>query len=377
MTHKDNIITILEYSKNNNTQITEIVKKVLEGQRINSQEGLILFKQAELGLLGSLANFVREKKHGDKTFFNKNFHIEPTNICIYSCKFCSYSRKVKEKDAWEHSLEEILDIVRSYENKDVTEVHIVGGVHPKRDIEYYGEILKQIKIIRPSIHIKAFTAVELEYMFDKSGMSAQDGFKYLKSCGLDSIPGGGAEIFDEQIRKQICDEKASSQNWLTIHETAHKSGIPSNATMLYGHIENYEHRIDHMSRIRDLQDKTGGFNTFIPLKYRSANNKMTETGEVSAVEDLRNYAVSRIFMDNVEHLKAYWPAIGKSIAQLSLSFGVDDIDGTVDDSTKIYSMAGAEDKNPVMTTESIVALIKEVNRTAVERDTLYNTINTW
>jgi aminodeoxyfutalosine synthase len=353
-------------------RIKTIADKILSGERINEREGISLFLETDLGLLGSLANAVREKRHGDNTYFNRNFHIEPTNICIYNCKFCSYVRKINTEGAWEYSIDDILEVVRKYKGQSVTEVHIVGGVHPGRDLHYYGEMIRRIKEIRPEIHVKAFTAVELEFMIKKAKMSLEDGLRRLKEYGLDSIPGGGAEIFAPEIRREICDEKASTDNWLLIHETAHRIGIPSNATMLYGHIENYEHRIDHLSRLRDLQDKTMGFNTFIPLKYRKANNHLSYIGEVNAVEDLKNFAVSRLFLDNFPHIKAYWPSIGRQTAQLSLSFGVDDIDGTIDDSTKIYSMAGAEDKNPKMTTEDLVELVKEVNRIPIERDTLYN-----
>ena len=354
--------------------LKNIAEKIIEKERISDEEALYLYEKAELGFLGISANHVREQKHGNKTYFNKNFHIEPTNICIYNCKFCSYVRKIGQEGAWEYSIEDILKTVESYKNTGVTEVHIVGGVHPKRDLHYYGEMMQKIKKIIPDIHIKAFTAVELEYMIKKAKLSLKDGLVKLKEYGLDSIPGGGAEIFHPDIRKEICDEKASTDMWLTIHETAHKAGIPSNATILYGHVEKYEHRIHHMSKLRELQDKTGGFNTFIPLKYRKENNNLSHIGEVSSIEDLKNYAVSRIYLDNFPHIKAYWPSIGKDIAQLSLSFGVDDIDGTIDDSTKIYSMAGAEDQNPKMTTQDMVKLIKDAKRTPIERDTLYNVI---
>ncbi len=351
-----------------------IAQKVLDQIRISEQEGNLLFQKAELPFLGTLANHIREKRHGDTTYFNRNFHIEPTNICIYTCKFCSYVRKPGDEGAWEYSPEDILDKVRAYDGKPITEVHIVGGVHPKRDLHYYGSIIKKIKEIRPDLHVKAFTAVELEFMINKAKLSIEEGLKVLKEYGLDSIPGGGAEIFSPEIREVICDEKASTDNWLTIHETAHKLGIPSNATILYGHSEKYKHRIDHLIRLRELQDKTGGFNTFIPLKYRSQNNSMSGLGEVSSIEDLRNYAISRIMLDNFDHIKAYWPMIGKETTQLSLSYGVDDIDGTIDDSTKIYSMAGGEDQTPQMSTEMLVALVKKVKRKPVERDTVYNVI---
>ncbi len=373
---EQSLLTLLN-AKQLDADLKDVALKVLAGERISEENALLLYEKAELGFLGILANYIREQKHGDTTYFNKNFHIEPTNICIYSCKFCSYVRKIGEEGAWEYSIDEILKIVESYKNTGVSEVHIVGGVHPKRDLDYYGNMMQQIKTIIPDIHIKAFTAVELDYMIRKSRLSLKDGLLKLKEYGLDSLPGGGAEIFHPDIRKQVCDEKASSDLWLTIHETAHSVGIPSNATMLYGHIENYFHRVHHLSELRKLQDKTGGFNTFIPLKYRKENNTLSHVGELTAIEVLRNYAISRIFLDNFPHLKAYWPSIGKEIAQLSLSFGVDDIDGTIDDSTKIYSMAGAEDKNPKMTTDDLVRLVKDVKRKPVERDTLYNIINTF
>jgi aminodeoxyfutalosine synthase len=355
--------------------LKNIAEKALNHTRIDAAEAALLYREAETGFLGTLANHIREKRFGDYVFFNRNFHIEPTNICVFDCKFCSYSRLLKQKDgAWELSAEQMLDIVRSYQGKPVTEVHIVGGVHPKLTLDFFAKLLKEVKKLMPEIHIKAFTAVELEYMFRKAKVSVEEGLKILKEHGLDSIPGGGAEIFDAAIRTQICEDKCTSEEWLEIHETAHKLGIPSNATMLYGHIETFEHRIDHMERLRQLQDRTGGFNTFIPLKFRNKENQMASVPEVSVVEDMRNYAVARIFMDNIPHLKAYWPMLGRTNAQLSLNFGVDDIDGTIDDSTKIYSMAGAEEQNPAMTTGQLVELIKGAGHRPVERDTLYHVI---
>lgn len=369
---------LLKYSVvGHDKEMQEIVGKVISGSRIDEEEGIYLFNNGELGVLGMLANHIREKKNQDYTFFNRNFHFEPTNICIYNCKFCSYKRKINEPGAWEYSIDDLLEKLKTYENKPLTEVHIVGGVHPKRDLHYYGNMIQKVKSYRPELHIKAFTAVELDYMIKKAGMNLEDGLSKLKEYGLDSIPGGGAEIFNEEIRKKVCFEKSSSDLWLNIHEAAHKLGIPSNATILYGHIESYEDRIDHLSRLRNLQDRTNGFNVFIPLKYKSENNLLSEIGEVSTLEDLRNFAISRIFLDNFPHMKAYWPMIGKDIAQLSLSFGVDDIDGTIDDSTKIYSMAGSEDKSPKLSSERLVKIIKEAGRIPVERDTLYNKIKVY
>jgi aminodeoxyfutalosine synthase len=294
---------------------------------------------------------------------------------VFDCKFCSYSRLLKQKEeGWELTIEQMLDIVRKYDGIPVTEVHIVGGVHPKMGLMYFAELIKKVKEIRPEIHVKAFTAVELDYMCRKAKVSYKEGLQILKDHGQDSLPGGGAEIFDEVLRAQIAGDKCTSKEWLEMHETAHSLGMPSNATMLYGHLENYSHRIDHMNRLRELQDKTNGFNTFIPLKFRNQGNQMSNVPEVSVIEDLKNYAVSRIFMDNFNHIKAYWPMIGRSTAQLSLNYGVDDIDGTIDDSTKIYSMAGSEEQNPALTTAELVELIKQVARRPIERDTVYNVI---
>lgn len=272
------------------------------------------------------------------------------------------------------SEEDIIEKVRSYDNSDVTEVHIVGGVHPKMGLHYFANLIKKVKEIRPELHVKAFTAVELEYMCRKAKVSYREGLQLLKDHGQNSLPGGGAEIFAEDIRAEICNDKCSSDQWLEIHQTAHEIGMPSNATMLYGHIEKPEHLVDHMNRLRNLQDQTGGFNTFIPLKFRNGNNQMSHIEEVSVIEDLRLYAIARIYMDNFPHLKAYWPMIGRETAQLTLNYGVDDIDGTIDDSTKIYSMAGAEEQSPTMTTDELVELIKSIGRKPLERDSVYNVL---
>lgn len=358
-----------------NKQLQIIADKVLANERLTAEDGLVLFEKGSLAYLGALANYVREKKHGDKTYFNRNFHIEPTNVCVFSCKFCSYSRLYAHKEeGWELSVEQMMDIVKSYDGKPITEVHIVGGVHPKMNIHFFADLLKQIKQHRPDIHIKGFTAVELDYMFRKAKMSLEEGMKFLHDAGLDSLPGGGAEIFDPAIRQQICEDKVDGKGWLAIHKAAHNLGMHTNATMLYGHIENFVHRIDHMEQLRQLQDETHGFNTFIPLKFRNHDNEMSHVPELSVIEDMKMYAVARLYMDNFPHLKAYWPMLGRQNAQLSLSFGVDDIDGTIDDSTKIYSMAGSEEQTPAMSTSELVTLIKQVKRQPVERDTLYNEI---
>lgn len=355
-----------------NTELRHIAHKIFSKERISEDEGLYLFEHGSLPYLGALANHVRERLHGNTTYFNRNFHIEPTNVCVFACKFCSYSRLYAHRDeGWELSIESMLNMVRQYDGKPVTEVHIVGGVHPKMNLEFFGDLLRRIKDHRPDLHIKGFTAVELDYMFRKAKKTIYEGLKYLKDAGLDSLPGGGAEIFHPEIREQIADDKVDATGWLLIHETAHSLGMHSNATMLYGHIENYWHRIDHMERLRQLQDKTKGFNTFIPLKFRNKDNDMSHVLESSIVEDMKVYAVARLYLDNFPHLKAYWPMLGRQNAQLTLAFGVNDIDGTIDDSTKIYSMAGAEEQTPTMTTEQLVTLIRQVKRKPVERDTLY------
>ena len=355
--------------------LKRIAEKIISKERISEEDGLLLFERGSLSFLGSLANAVRERMHGDTTYFNRNFHIEPTNVCVFACKFCSYSRLYAQREeGWELSIEQILDIVKKYDGKPITEVHIVGGVHPKMNLPYFCDLLSQIKKHRPDLHIKGFTAVELDYMFRKAKLSTEEGMKLIHEAGLDSIPGGGAEIFHPEIREQICDDKVDAEGWLHIHETAHRLGMHSNATMLYGHIEQYHHRIDHMERLRRLQDKTGGFNTFIPLKFRNKDNEMSHIHESSVIEDMKVYAVARLYLDNFPHLKAYWPMLGRQNAQLTLSFGVNDIDGTIDDSTKIYSMAGAEEQTPSMTTAQLVTLIKQAKRKPVERDTLYHVI---
>ncbi len=373
MVDKNKLISYIENSKALEPLLL-ISKKVLNGERISLDDAILLYETADLGYLSMLANHIRETKNGDYVYFNKNFHIEPTNTCVFNCKFCSYHKVAGDPESWEMSLNEIIKLAEGYKGKNITEVHVVGGVHPKWDINYYGNIIQSIKKVLPDVHVKAFSAIELEYVIDKANLSYRDGMRLLKNFGLDSIPGGGAEIFDPEVREKICSDKATGEQWLDVHEAAHLEGIPSNATMLYGHIESYKHRAQHMEAIRNLQDKTGGFNCFIPLKFRAQNNKLGYLGEVGTVEDLRNFAVSRIFFDNITHLKAYWPMLGKQNTQLALSFGVDDIDGTIDDTTKIYSMAGAEDKKPAMTVEMLIDIIKGAGKSAVERDSLYKIV---
>jgi aminodeoxyfutalosine synthase len=373
---KSNIEEVV--SSINDTELKQTGEKILTRERISFDEGVLLFEKGSLSYLGSLANWVREQMHGNKTYFNRNFHIEPTNVCVFACKFCSYSRLYAHREeGWELSIDQMMDIVKSYDDKPITEVHIVGGVHPKMNLYFFEKLLRQIKQHRPSIHIKGFTAVELDYMFRKAKLSTEDGLTVLHKAGLDSLPGGGAEIFHPEIREQICADKVDADGWLNIHKTAHQLDMHSNATMLFGHIEEYWHRIDHMEKLRQLQDETHGFNTFIPLKFRNKNNDMSDVAESSVIEDMKMYAVARLYLDNFPNLKAYWPMLGRQNAQLSLSFGVNDLDGTIDDTTKIYSMAGSEEQTPYLTTSQLVSLIKQVRREPVERDTLYNEIKNY
>jgi aminodeoxyfutalosine synthase len=353
----------------------KLAEKVFEGQRISMEEGILLYESHDPGFLAVLADFVRERKNGKYAYFNRNIHIEPTNICILKCKFCSYYRNEGEEGSWEITEAKIREILQPYHEGDITEVHVVSGIHPRWTIKEYAGILSIIKKLRPEVHIKAYTAVELDFMFRKAHIGPEEGFAYLKEAGLDSIPGGGAEILHPEIRKQLCPEKISGERWLAIHRVAHNLGIPSNATMLYGHLEKYEHRIDHLEKLRTLQDETRGFNAFIPLKFRNSHNSYSYLKESSVNEDLKNYAVCRIYLDNISHIKAYWPMIGKQTASISLAFGVDDLDGTIDDSTRIYSLAGAEDKHPSMTTDEMKAVIEAAGRIPVERDSLYNILN--
>ena len=357
------------------SELKTIATKVFKNERISFDDGVYLYKHASLSYLGTLANYIREQKNGNYVFFNRNFHVEPTNICVYTCSFCAYSRLIKQREeGWELSIEQMMDIIKKYDEQEVTEVHITGGVIPKQDLAFYTTLFSEIKKHRPNLHVKALTPVECHYIFKKAKVSYAEGMQLLKDAGLDSMPGGGAEIFDKDIRDKIAGGKCTTEEWLSIHEIWHSIGMQSNATMLYGHIETFENRVDHLERLRQLQDKTKGFNAFIPLKFRNGNNDMSDVPEVSVIEDLRNYAISRIYLDNFDHIKAYWAMIGRSTAQLSLNFGVDDIDGTIDDTTKIYSMAGAEEQTPKLTTQQLVDLITQVKRSPVERDTLYHIV---
>lgn len=355
-------------------QFRSVAASAIEGRRITADEALLLYEKAPLSLLALLASNMRERLNGKRVLYNINFHLEPTNICIYGCRFCSYHRERGDEGSWDYSTEQMLEMVRNHASRPVTEIHITGGVHEGCDLRRWGDLIEKIGLEIPSIHIKAFSAVEIDYMAESYSRPPGYVLQYLKERGLSSLPGGGAEIFDSQIRELIAPKKPSAERWLEIHRIAHALSLPSNATMLYGHVEKYRHRVDHMLRIRDLQDETGGFLSFIPLKYRSANNLMKDTGEVPLTEDLRNYAVARLFLDNIRHLKAYWPMLGKESAASALSFGVDDIDGTIEESTSIYRMAGNRER-AAMSVEELRELITSARYEPAERDSLYNIVN--
>lgn len=356
--------------KNTSFAIQEVAKKITQNKRITTEEALLLYHQAPIGLLGILAHHCRTFKNQKNTFYIKNIHIEPTNECVFDCLFCSYKSKSKH-DAWEISTAEIISTLSKYNLNEISEVHIVGGAHPKHDVYYYCSMLAEIKKHFPAIHIKAFSAIELIHIFNISHLSYKEGLLLLKDAGLNSIPGGGAEIFDKTIREQICPGKANAEEWLKLHHEAHRQNIPTNATMLYGHIENIEHRLDHLTQLRNLQDQTHGFKAFIPLKYKNKNNKLDHIQETSIIDDLKTFAISRIYLDNFAHIKAYWPMLGKQTTQLLLSFGVDDIDGTINDSTQIYTRAGSEEQQPTMSAEEMTSIIQKSGLTAIERN--YNT----
>lgn len=355
-------------------ELKKISEKIIQHQRISTDEALVLVHEVDTGLLGMLADKVRQNINNDSLWFIRNFHIEPSNLCIHRCKFCSFRSDVTGS-AWELSLDEIREIVDKAGPAE--EVHITGGVHPERNFGYYEEMVKMIKRLRPEIHIKAFSAVEIDDMAQNSGLTIIEVLRQLKQAGLDALPGGGAEIFRQDIRREICPDKTDALGYLRIHAEAHKLGIRSNATMLYGHMETWDDRIDHLNRIRQLQDETGGLQAFIPLKFRNKNNSMANLEELPLVEDLRLFAVSRIFLDNVQHIKAYWPMLGKDATEMLLAFGVDDIDGTINDTTKIYSLAGAEDQNPVMNLNEFISIARRNNRQAIRRNSNYETLETY
>ena len=353
--------------------INEISESIRRGERLAAEDALKLWREAPLWLLGELASERKEQVSGKEVYYNRNVHLEPTNICLFNCEFCSFRRREGDEDAWYMSLDDIEARAMELRGADITEVHIVGGVHPKHDLDTYCAMIRRVKRALPHVTVKAYTAVEIFYMIRNDGISVVEGLRRLKEAGMECIPGGGAEIFDATLRKKICPEKCSSEEWLAVHRAAHNMGIPTNCTMLYGHIETLEQRIDHLERLRSLQDEAPGFDAFIPLKYHSHGNRLSQAGECSVEEDLRTIAMSRLFLDNIPHIKAYWVSYGKATTEMALAFGADDIDGTIGDTTKIYSMAGGVDR-PSMSVEELESMVESVGFTPIERDSHYNRV---
>lgn len=353
--------------------INEIAQSIRRGERITAEDAITLWHDAPLWLLGELASERKENISDKEVYYNRNVHLEPTNICLFNCEFCSFRRREGDADAWYMSLDEIEARAKELRDTDITEVHIVGGVHPKHDLDTYCAMIRRVKEALPYVAVKAYTAVEIFYMIRNEGVSIVEGLRRLKEAGMECIPGGGAEIFDEELRKKICPEKCSADEWLAVHRAAHNMGISTNCTMLYGHIESLEQRIDHLERLRQLQDEAPGFDAFIPLKYHSRGNRLSEVGECSVEEDLRMIAISRLYLDNIPHIKAYWVSYGKATTEMALAFGADDIDGTIGDTTKIYSMAGGISR-PTMSVEELEAMVKSAGYTPIERDSHYNRV---
>ena len=353
--------------------VNDIAEGLRRGERLTREDALKMWREAPLWLLGELATERKRKASGEEVYYNRNIHLEPSNICLFNCEFCSFRRREGDPDAWSMTIEQVEARAREMQGSGITEVHIVGGVHPRHDLDTYCAMVRAVKRALPEVAVKAYTAVEILYMTRREGVSIVEGLRRLKEAGMEAIPGGGAEIFDEELRAKICPEKCSSEEWLAVHRAAHNMGINTNCTMLYGHVESLEQRVDHLDRLRTLQDVAPGFDAFIPLKYRSRNNRMSAVGECSVEEDLRMIAMSRLYLDNIPHIKAYWVAYGKPTTEMALAFGADDIDGTIDDSTKIYSMAGA-DARPSMTAEELCELVRSAGFVPVERDTHYNAV---
>ena len=352
----------------------DITAKLDDGVRLGLEDGVRLFECPDLFAVGWLANREREKRHGARTFFNHNIRLEATNVCVASCLFCAFARlKPGDPGAYTMSLEQAWDKLRARSDQALTEVHVVNGLHPDLPWDYYLELLRGFKRIKPDIHLKCFTAVEIAFFADLYGKTDEQVLRELMDAGLDSLPGGGAEVFSERVRRKICHDKCDGTRWLAIHRLAHRLGLRSNVTMLYGHIETNAERVDHMLRARALQDETGGFQAFIPLAFHPDNNQMQKLPEPAAAETLRVHAVARLMLDNVPHVKAFWIATGVGVAQTSLWFGVDDLDGTVQEE-RIYHMAGAQTPE-ALTPAEISRLIREAGRAPVERDTFYNVVS--
>ena len=353
--------------------LTDIGKKLEAGVRLTLEDGVRLFEHPDLHAIGRLANREREKRHGDRTYYNVNLRLEATNVCAASCLFCSFARlRPGDAEAYTMSLEQVFDKLRQRAHQPLTEVHIVNGLHPDLPFSYYLDLLRGLKRIRPDVHLKCFTAVEIAFFAETYGMTDEGVLRALIEAGLDSLPGGGAEVFAERVRRKICHDKADADRYLSIHRIAHGLGLKSNVTMLYGHIETMEERVDHMLRARALQDETGGFQAFIPLAFHPDNNQMRKLPAPTASDTLRVHAVARLMLDNVAHIKAFWIATGVEVAQLALSYGADDLDGTVQEE-RIYHMAGSRTPE-ALSTDDIRGVIRAAGREPVERDTLYRVL---
>src|SRR5712672_2981563 len=355
--------------------LLDIAEKLEGGERLGLDDGRRLFDAPDLLAVGALANREREKRHGSRTFYNYNIRLEATNVCVASCLFCSFARlKPGDDDAYTMSLDEAWDKLRRRAAQPLTEIHVVNGLHPDLPFDYYLELLRGFKRIRPEIHLKCFTAVEIAFFADLYGMTDEQVLRELMAAGLASLPGGGAEVFAQRVRQKIAHDKCGTERYLAIHRLAHRLGMRSNITMLYGHIETSEERVDHMLRARALQDETGGFQAFIPLAFHPDNNQMRKLPPPTASDTLRVHAVARLMCDNIPHIKAFWIATGVDVAQTALWFGVDDLDGTVQEE-KIYHMAGSRTPEG-MTTAQLTRLVRAAGREPLERDTLYNIVNT-
>jgi len=354
--------------------LADLDEKLQDGERLAFDDGVRLFEAPDLLAVGWLANREREKRHGARTYFNYNLRLEPTNVCEASCLFCSFARlKPGMAEAYTMSLEQAWDKLRQRADQPLTEVHIVNGLNPDLPFSYYTDLLRGFKRIRPGIHLKCFTAVEIAFFADLYGMSDEQVLRELVDAGLDSLPGGGAEIFAERVRKKICHDKCDADRYLAIHRIAHRMGLRTNVTMLYGHIETMAERVDHMVRARALQDETGGFQAFIPLAFHPDNNQMRKLPAPTGTDTLRVHAVARLMLDNIPHIKAFWIATGLELAQAALWFGVDDLDGTVQEE-KIYHMAGSSTPEG-MSTAGLSRLVRAAGREPLERDTHYNVVN--
>jgi len=354
--------------------LTDIDEKLRRGERLTFDDGVQLFESPDLLAVGWLANRERERRHAARTYYNYNLRLEPTNVCEASCMFCSFARlQPGMPEAYTMSLEQAWDKLRQRADQPLTELHIVNGLNPELPFSYYTELLRGFKRIRPGIHLKCFTAVEIAFFADLYGMSDEQVLRALVDAGLDSLPGGGAEIFAERVRRKICHDKCGTDRYLDIHRIAHRLGLRSNVTMLYGHIETLGERVDHMLRARALQDETGGFQAFIPLAFHPDNNRLQKLPAPTATDTLRVHAVARLVLDNIPHIKGFWIATGVDVAQVALWFGVDDLDGTVQEE-KIYHMAGSATPEG-MSTSQLSRLVRNAWREPLERDTLYNIVN--